>query len=372
MSEVLVLSMKFNDEHQLAGMPVLAPVSPCHSDESPSSSTADLITGKLRNIGQEYYIDKHVVGVGHHGLVRECIHRATGKRCAVKSIRKSNPSVVPGRLAIEIALLKEMKHDNIVRLVNVYEDAEYMYLVTDLCEGGKLLERIAEENSKKESGTTCFAEDAAARIMHQILEAVSYMHERGVVHRDLKLENVLFETVEEGSPIKIIDFGPSRKHREVVDPPMCTVAGTPYYTAPEVLRKRYDKSCDLWSLGVIAYMLLCGYAPFRGTNADEVHASVLKGKYRFSPTYWSGIGGEAQDFVRRLLQMDPSDRMTAEQALNHPWIVQRSSIATPTLDRLHRRRTRILGPVVAHQIIVHRISSKRIRRAEMLYAHVIA
>lgn len=161
---------------------------------------------------------------------------------------------------------------------------------------------------------------------NQILTAVSYMHKRGVVHRDLKPENILFDSKDEDSPIKIIDFGLARKHYSSFgEPPMTSVVGTPYYIAPETLRRNYDSSCDLWSVGVIAYILLCGYPPFNGKNNDQTHAAVLRGQYRFPSQEWKGTGRESRDFVRRLLQMDPRKRMSVEQALNHPWMVRHAA-----------------------------------------------
>lgn len=308
---------------QEADMPTLAPISPCYSKESYTSSVANSVTGKFSDIEYNYHINPRVLGSGNHGSVRACIDRTTRRRHAVKSIRKSDPGVKPGCLAREIKLLREMKHHSVVRLVDVHEDAEYVHLVTDLCEGGELFDKIVEKSSTDDdSGAACFAEDDATRIVYQILEAVSYMHKRGVVHRDLKPENLLFETAEEDSPIKIIDFGLSRKHREGLEPPMSTVVGTPYYIAPEVLKRKYDKSCDLWSVGVIAYAMLCGYPPFNGDDNNDVHAAVQRGRYHFPSADWSGTSREARDFIRQLLQKDPRKRMNVEQALNHPWIVQ--------------------------------------------------
>jgi len=309
-----------HDEQQ-ADIPAMAPISPCYSKASSTSSAANSITGIFSSIEYNYHIDRRVLGSGHHGSVRECINRVTGQRCAVKSIRKSDPAVKPVSLTREIAFLKEMKHRSIVHLADVYEDAEYVHLVTDLCEGGELFDRIIEK-CDDDNGTPCFSEDEAAKTIYQILTAVSYMHTRGIVHRDLKPENVLYETTSEDSPIKVIDFGLSCEHRGGFEPPMSTVVGTPYYIAPEVLKGRYDKSCDLWSMGVISYILLCGYPPFNGANNDGVHAAVQRGRYRFPSAEWSGTSREAKDFIRRLLQKDPRKRMNVEQALNHPWIVQ--------------------------------------------------
>mmetsp|Transcript_34205 Transcript_34205/g.60150 ORF Transcript_34205/g.60150 Transcript_34205/m.60150 type:complete len:403 (-) Transcript_34205:113-1321(-) len=307
-------------------IPASVTVSPWASEEPAASATATSITGKFSNIEYKYHIDPRVLGTGHHGTVRECIDRATCQRYAVKSIRKSNPAVKPGSLAREIMLLREMKHRSIVQLVDVYEEADYVHLVTDLCTGGELFDKIVEKSSNSDNGAVCFAEEEAARIMQQILTAVSSMHKRGIVHRDIKPENILFETTDEDSSVKIIDFGLSRKYYgSIGEPPMSTIVGTPYYIAPEVLRKRYDKSCDLWSAGVIAYILLCGYPPFNGDTNKQTHKSVLRGRYCFPAEDWKGVSREAMDFIHRMLQMDPRKRMTAEQALRHPWIVKHAN-----------------------------------------------
>ena len=304
-------------------------VSPCPSISSERESTA-LVVGRYSNIEDEYHVDPRILGTGQQGTVRECVNRATGCRFAVKSIRKSDPAVKPDSLSREVALLREMRHRGIIRLVDVYEDANHVHLVTDLCQGRELFDRIVEKSSEN-NAWPCLAEDAAAKTMYQILTAVSYMHERGIVHRDIKPENILFETTDEDSPVKIIDFGLSQRHNENVDRPMSSIVGTPYYIAPEVLRKRYDRSCDLWSVGVIAYILLSGYPPFNGTTNGETHESVLRGRYEFHAEDWKDIGPEAMDFVRRLLQMDPRRRMTAQQALIHPWMVKHACAMDGTL-----------------------------------------
>eukprot|EP00970_Alexandrium_tamarense_P013440 scaffold3401_cov277-Alexandrium_tamarense.AAC.1 len=154
------------------------------------------------------------------------------------------------------------------------------------------------------------------------------MHKHNVVHRDIKPENILFETKDEDSPIKIIDFGLARKHHaDRGESPMKTIVGTPYYIAPDVLRKSYGKACDLWSVGVIAYILLAGYPPFNsaGGGNKEVYAAVQRGMYYFPSADWKHVSLEAKDFIRRLLQKDPSKRMTVEQALRHPWLMNQLS-----------------------------------------------
>lgn len=325
-------------------MPIAKTISPCTSEESSASSTTAStvvrsITGKYSDIEDRYKVDPRVLGTGHYGSVRECVDRITGQRYAVKSIRKSDPGLKPAGLDREITLLQEMRHRNIIKLVDIHEDEEYVHLVTDLCKGGELFDKIVDKSSA-DNGATCFTEAEAARILHQILTAVSYMHKHDVAHRDIKPENVLFETTDEDSKIKIIDFGLAREHFGGIEPHMSTTVGTPYYIAPEVLRKKYTKSCDLWSVGVIAYILLCGYPPFNGSNNDETHRAVLRGRYYFSSEDWKDVSGEAKDFVRKLLRLDVRKRMTVEEALNHPWILKHTVTDVAASDEAAVKRLR--------------------------------
>ncbi|KAL9188089.1 hypothetical protein ACHAXT_006467 [Thalassiosira profunda] len=342
-------------------VPVGVPVSVCASEDTCADTSYEQqraprsITGRCSDIEEKYHVDPRVLGTGHHGSVRECRSRATGRRYAVKSINKNDPAIKPGGLAREIALLQEMQHESIVQLVDVFEDTRYVHIVTNLCEGGELFDRIVSRSSNSDNGATCFAEAEAARILHQIIQAVSYMHRSGVVHRDVKPENILFETKDEDSPIQIIDFGLARRHYGG-EPPMSTILGTPYYIAPEVLKKRYGKECDLWSVGVIAYILMVGYPPFNGASNEEIHRSVLGGRYRFHSEDWKDISPEARDFVKRLLQKDPRKRMTAEEALCHPWLVRHNAEAllespeiVPVGASSSRRRSKILAGRLARR-----------------------
>ncbi|KAL7545871.1 hypothetical protein ACHAWF_010875 [Thalassiosira exigua] len=298
-----------------ASMPVAVPVSPCPSEcsESDSIMTDAGLEGK-------YALSSKVLGTGHYGSVRECVDRRTGVKYAVKTMSKKDKKIKSAAIAREIELLECLDHHGVIRLVDLYEDDDAFHLVTDLCEGGELFDAIVSKASDKESRDPCFSEDDAARILRQVLEAVAYMHRRGVVHRDIKPENILFSSTSDDSPVKIVDFGLARPYRDGREPPMSTIVGTPYYIAPEVLRKKYGPSCDLWSVGVVAYILLCGYPPFNGRTNEQTHRAVSRGMYRFPSEEWSYVSDEAMDFVRRLLQMDPRRRMTAEEALRHPWV----------------------------------------------------
>ena len=281
------------------------------------------ITGTYSQIEHKYHIEKdQVLGTGFNSSVKVGVDRQTGKRYAVKSIHKGDPSVHLQDLHREVELLREVKHENVVQLKDVYEDENWVHIVTELCEGGELFDRIVQ-NKKKSPGAGCFPEGEAAKVLRQILTAVAYLHENDIVHRDIKPENLVFETKEESSAIKLIDFGVARKHYEdSLERHMSTCVGTSYFIAPEVLREKYDKSCDLWSVGVVAFIMMCGYPPFNGKRNKEVCAAIKRGKYHFDSQQWKGVSKEAKDFIRRLLQANPKKRMTPEQALNHPWLVK--------------------------------------------------
>lgn len=221
MTDKCPYSAPVDDHHENADLPRLV------TPNCPNDAATTGRYGRYSDIEQKYMIDPRVLGTGHHGSVRRCIDRATGEAYAVKSVRKMERSATTaGRLDREVSLLREMDHDGIVLLVDVFEDFEHVHLVTLLCEGGELFDKIAAMNTT-DNGAACFPEDEAARIVHQILTAVLYMHERGTVHRDLKPENILFTTKEEGSPVKIIDFGLARKHN-ATQSAMTSIVGTPY------------------------------------------------------------------------------------------------------------------------------------------------
>lgn len=238
-------------------------------------------------------------------------HKRTG---AVRAIKTMSKSLVKNleRFKQEIAIMKLMDHPNIVKLFETFEDRTHIYLVMEFCCGGDMFERILE--------AVRFTEVNAATVVQQILRAVFYMHENCVVHRDLKPENFLFLSKEpiSTSTLKVIDFGLSSRFEPGRQ--MSTKAGTPYYVAPQVLTGKYDSSCDLWSVGVITYTLLCGYPPFYGKTDHEVLAKVRSGNYSFAGKEWVNISEEAKALVRGLIRMAPKERLTAEQALNHDWI----------------------------------------------------
>lgn len=284
-----------------------------------------LITDAMTDVRSRYHINSREIGHGHYGVVRKCMDRETKQWYAIKSIRKSKVGKVDV-LRREITILQEVKHPNIIRLIEVHEDAKYLHLITELCTGGELFDRII---AKTQSAEGHFSERDAAKIIHCILDAIAYCHDiKQIVHRDLKPENFLFETTAENANIKIIDFGLSRHDPQNISV-MKTKVGTPYYVAPEVLKREYTKSCDMWSIGVITYILLCGYPPFYGDSDNQIFDSVKLGRFDFPSPDWDDISNEAKDFIHCLLKKDPSQRLIASEAMKHTWI----EIQTDTKDK---------------------------------------
>ncbi|KAK1757293.1 kinase-like domain-containing protein [Echria macrotheca] len=256
------------------------------------------------------------LGAGSYSVVKECVHIDTGRYYAAKVINKRLMAGREHMVRNEIAVLKKvsMGHQNILTLVDYFETMNNLYLVTDLALGGELFDRICRKGSYYESD--------AADLIRATLSAVAYLHDHGIVHRDLKPENLLFRTPEDNADLLIADFGLSRIMDEEQFHVLTTTCGTPGYMAPEIFKKTgHGKPVDLWALGVITYFLLCGYTPFdRDSDFEEMQA-ILNADYSFTPLeYWRGVSDSAKDFIRRCLTIDPAKRMTAHEALQHPFV----------------------------------------------------
>jgi len=264
---------------------------------------------------EDRYELKDLLGTGAFSQVRLAESKTdSGKLYAVKIIDKTALKGKEDSLENEIKVLRRfsdrLKHPNIVQLLETYEDKSKVYLVMELVTGGELFDRIVEKGS--------YTEKDAADLIRQVLEAVDYMHDQGVVHRDLKPENLLYYCPDEDSKIMISDFGLSKMEDSGI---MATACGTPGYVAPEVLaQKPYGKAVDVWSIGVISYILLCGYPPFYDESDANLFAQILKGEFEFDSPYWDEISVSAKDFIRRLMCVDVNKRYTCREALQHPWI----------------------------------------------------
>jgi len=271
---------------------------------------AQFILDNPGKIQKFYNLQRKKLGEGGYGYVSQASHKASGIQRAVKKVPKRKVEN-PERLLAEMSIMKHLDHPNIIKLHETFEDKTYVYMVMELCQGGELFDRIIEAGS--------FTEVQVAIIMQQILRAVFYMHQNGIVHRDIKPENFLFLTSDpiDNNTLKIIDFGLA-KHWDP-STPMTTKAGTPYYVAPEVLGGCYDTLCDVWSCGVIMYILLCGFPPFSGSTDQEVLRAVQHGRWSFRGKAWKCISEEAKDLIGKLLEVVPKERYAAGDALSHCW-----------------------------------------------------
>jgi calcium/calmodulin-dependent protein kinase I len=261
------------------------------------------------------------LGAGSYSVVKECVHIDTGRYYAAKVINKGLMAGREHMVRNEIAVLKKvsMGHQNILTLVDYFETMNNLYLVTDLALGGELFDRICRKGSYYESD--------AAELIRATLSAVAYLHDHGIVHRDLKPENLLFRTPEDNADLLIADFGLSRIMDDEKFHVLTTTCGTPGYMAPEIFNKSgHGKPVDIWAMGVITYFLLCGYTPFdRESDVAEMQA-ILRADFSFPPEYWRGVSEHAKDFIRKCLTINPDNRMTAHEALQHPFILSHPAI----------------------------------------------
>lgn len=230
---------------------------------------------------------------------------------AIKRIKKDHKNAKSlDSLLKDVEVLKTLDHPNIIKVYEFYQDEQAFYIVTDLCSGGELFEQIIKEKN--------FNERKAAELMRQMLSAMAYCHEKGLVHCDLKPENVMFESQANNNLVKIIDFGNSSfiKNEEK----LTNKFGTVYYVAPEVLKCSYNEKCDVWSLGVILYVILSGKPPFDGVNDQAILKKVFEGKYSMDGPNWEGISEDAKDLITKMLTYDYNQRISAKQCLEHKWI----------------------------------------------------
>ncbi|XP_072797065.1 serine/threonine-protein kinase DCLK3 [Vicugna pacos] len=261
---------------------------------------------------RKQYETGRVIGDGNFAVVKECRHRGTRQAYAMKIIDKSKLKGKEDMVDSEILIIQSLSHPNIVKLHEVYETDTEIFLIMEYVQGGDLFDAIIE--------SVKFPERDAALMLMDLCKALVHMHDRRIVHRDLKPENLLVQRNEDKSTtLKLADFGLA-KH---VVRPIFTVCGTPTYVAPEILsEKGYGLEVDMWAAGVILYILLCGFPPFRSPerDQDELFNIIQLGRFEFLAPYWDNISDAAKDLVSRLLVVDPKKRYTAHQVLQHPWI----------------------------------------------------
>jgi len=274
---------------------------------------------KKNNIESVYHFEEKL-GTGSFAVVKRAINKNTGDVVAIKIIEKKNLSAQElDTLNEEVEILRKIDHRHIVKLYDIYETKDHLYMVMEILKGGELFDSIVRRGT--------YSEKEAAAVMRQIIGAIEYLHSRGIAHRDLKPENLIYEDDPDENPralVKITDFGLAKflGHDELTGM-MKTACGTPGYVAPEILKgMEYTESIDIWSLGVILYILLCGYPPFADEVSSVLYSKIRQGDYSFGSPYWDDISAEAKDLVSKMLTVKPENRISTTKILMDPWFTK--------------------------------------------------
>lgn len=315
------------------------------------SSSVKLTSRDYLGIHEAFDFIKYI-GQGQYGIVRLAFRKSQpqAKHFAIKSILKQNIHKHRQILKRELEILTFTDHPNIVKLYETYEDHLYLHLVLEYCSGGDIFDRVVEK------GSLCEAE--AAGILKQLLSAVNYLHLNKITHRDLKPDNFLYE--DRGSDvIKICDFGMSIKSDYLK---MKSLAGTPYYLAPEVLKGNYTKACDIWSLGVFMHFLLTGKHPFKGSSVESVYIQASGGHEHINMSKLE-VSENAKNLLKSMLTVKEHKRITAKNALKHPWfddLTKTSMISSSVFNSLRNYRAKNKLWQEAMKVIVKSLSNKQI------------
>lgn len=283
---------------------------------------------------------KEKLGKGQYADVYRAIHKKTHAVCAAKCIKKSALTKEDlEAFAVEVQAMQMLSsHPNFVAYYDFFSEKDYFYLCMEIITGGELFDRICEKEK--------YSEREARVLMFQLASGLAFAHGKGVVHRDLKPENILLRGKDDDTSIKLADLG----FAKVITSPtqlMSTPCGTPGYVAPEVISgSKYTLACDMWSMGVIFYILLCGYSPFDAGDGDQaaLFAQIKAGQYKFDPSHWGVISDGAKDLVKKILVVDPSKRLTSAQVLAHPWMkMEASALPNVPLSSAQAQMKRMLA-----------------------------
>uniref|UniRef100_A0A672GG56 Serine/threonine-protein kinase DCLK2 n=1 Tax=Salarias fasciatus TaxID=181472 RepID=A0A672GG56_SALFA len=277
--------------------------------------TAEVLVDEVPAV-PSYISDRYKVGRmlgdGNFAVVRECVEHSTGREYALKIINKGKCRGKEHMIQNEVAILRRVKHPNIVLLIEEVDTYSELYLVMELVKGGDLFDAITSANR--------YTERDASGMLYNLANAIKYLHSLNIVHRDIKPENLLvYEHADGSKSLKLGDFGLAT----VVDGPLYTVCGTPTYVAPEIIAETgYGLKVDIWAAGVITYILLCGFPPFRGSSDDQevLFDQILMGQLEFPLPYWDNVSETAKELIRSMLEVEVDQRYTALQVLEHPWV----------------------------------------------------
>ncbi|XP_046753347.1 calcium/calmodulin-dependent protein kinase type II alpha chain isoform X17 [Diprion similis] len=301
---------------------------------------------------------KEELGKGAFSVVRRCVQKSSGLEFAAKIINTKKLSARDfQKLEREARICRKLQHPNIVRLHDSIQEENFHYLVFDLVTGGELFEDIVAREF--------YSEADASHCIQQILESVHHCHHNGVVHRDLKPENLLLASKAKGAAVKLADFGLAIEVQGEQQA-WFGFAGTPGYLSPEVLKKEpYGKPVDIWACGVILYILLVGYPPFWDEDQHRLYAQIKAGAYDYPSPEWDTVTTEAKNLINQMLTVNPSKRITASEALKHPWICQRERVASvvhrqETVDCLKKfnARRKLKGAILTTMLATRNFSSK--------------
>lgn len=274
---------------------------------------------------EKNYIKGQKLGEGAFSEVFEVTKKNTGVRYAVKiTARKELTQVDEDAIHNEYYLLKKLNHKHVVKFIEFYENPQFFYTILELIEGGKLFDRICEKEK--------FNELMAKEFAHILLSTLSYLHDHDIVHRDLKPENLLMASKTNDTDIKIADFGFAK---ETAGATLQSKCGSPSYISPEILLGiPYGKSTDMWAAGVIIFILLGGYPPFASRCQNRLFTKIVEADFRFDPEFWDAVSADAKDLISKLLTVDTEKRLTAKQALQHPWFqATRDSLSVRDLGK---------------------------------------
>ncbi|XP_067208832.1 calcium/calmodulin-dependent protein kinase type II alpha chain isoform X9 [Linepithema humile] len=303
---------------------------------------------------------KEELGKGAFSVVRRCVQKSTGHEFAAKIINTKKLSNRDfQKLEREARICRKLQHPNIVRLHDSIQEENFHYLVFDLVTGGELFEDIVAREF--------YSEADASHCIQQILESVHHCHHNGVVHRDLKPENLLLASKAKGAAVKLADFGLAIEVQGEAQA-WYGFAGTPGYLSPEVLKKEpYGKPVDIWACGVILYILLVGYPPFWDEDQHRLYAQIKAGSYDYPSPEWDTVTPEAKNLINQMLTVNPGKRITASEALKHPWICQRERVASvvhrqETVDCLKKfnARRKLKGAILTTMLATRNFSSRSI------------
>ena len=266
--------------------------------------------GEVKGKLLDFYDVVKQLGKGGYGKVYEVKNKKTGELRACKHLSKLNIKNLD-KFRREIEILKKMDHPNIIRIYEVYESERSLYIVMEECKGGEIFDRIIEHIQNKQM----YSEKDAAIIFQQVMSCIQYCHNQNICHRDLKPENILYLNAgsEKNNRIKIIDFGLSQASDRLK-----TKVGTAYYVSPEILKGNYTQLCDIWSAGVILYILLSGDPPFNGANDSAIYNKIAEMRYTFPESKWKNVSNDAKDLICHML-VPEKERFNAEQVLAHKW-----------------------------------------------------